>query len=426
MRTLWIANDFSPDVRGDRGWTSWWVQRVAWFLRDNDGVILGAEPDWHFAAYVGNLLNIDVRSIEFVFPENPIGSLTRDLVRLALERGPWDEIRVLWPDSEIAVLLREEGAADLLEGAPFFEQGGGVLLNSKSAFRAIAGGSGVPIPNGGVAHSIGALIRLVSSCLDESECVAVKHDFMSGGHGNEILTRGEQFQPVGARRVTRIDSEADLVSWAERSWQWFSTNNSRPVVEEYIRHSPAYFAEFSVSAESVQLEATGELLSAPYAVGEVMPAQGLERAQSDALVGGGRRLAEAVQRIGYRGLISADAIVSPEGQVYFTEFNGRVTGSTHIYGGVGGRVLQEKFGSGRVILERVWPEAWHTDSFEDALRRLERSGLAYDRATSSGIVVTTPFDGRGGVMYAICAADLSACWALDRSLEGVWGSGDLP
>jgi len=127
--------------------------------------------------------------------------------------------------------------------------------------------------------------------------------------------------------------------------------------------------------------------------------------------------------MGYRGNLGPDAIVTPLREVMFTEWNGRVTGSTHIYGEIGATVVGPEFGSTRMILERVWPQGWAVTSFADAHERLQASGLGYDPERRQGVVFTNAFDGSNGVMYCIVAPSPDQAWAVDRDLAGVFGGG---
>jgi hypothetical protein len=183
-----------------------------------------------------------------------------------------------------------------------------------------------------------------------------------------------------------------------------------------------FFAEFLVGDDDVRLTGTGELLSAPSAVGQIMPSQRLEPEVAEQIVEGARRLALALRALGYRGVLGPDAIVTPEREVLFTEYNGRVTGSTHIYGRIGALVVAEGFGKDRLILERVWPEGWSTPSFSAAIETVERAGLAYDSVSRTGVVFTNAFNDTNGVMYCIAAEDLDSAWACDRALKPLFSA----
>ncbi|HEX3786040.1 MAG TPA: peptide ligase PGM1-related protein [Pseudonocardiaceae bacterium] len=433
MTRILIGNDFSEDVRTDRGWTGWWVQRLLWFAEDGDVLVLPSAPEDAFLRYVTGLTGTRPESLRFVTPQaGSEGSLTPDrladpelvaALRAAVGGRSVADVLALWPDAAVCRLARLVGAAAALPGYGFVDQGGGILANSKSFFRTIAAGIGVPIPPGAVCTSRQAAEAAILDLLDLGHPVIVKHDYLSGGRGNEILSTEGSIRPVGARRTVRVDGRADVREYLDRQWDWLSSNGrGRPVAESYCRDSSAFFAEYRVTDDGVHLGGDGELLSAPFAVGQVMPAVGLEPEIVDALVDGAGRLAEALRAIGYRGVLCPDAVVTPEREVLFTEFNGRVTGSTHIYDRIGRQVVGPGYGRDRIILDRVWPEGWSVESFSAMVRRLGAAGLAYDPAERTGVVLTTAFDGRNGVMYCIVAEDLAGAWARDRQLKTVFSA----
>lgn len=428
MTRVLVGNDFSEDIRSDRRWTSWWVQRLLWFAEDGDVLALPAPPEQAYLEYVTSLTGTRPETLRFVAsqtcPGEPLTAerlADRDLladIRDAIGERTVTQIQALWPDAAIARLAAAIGASDVLPGSGFVAQGGGILVNSKSFFRTIAGGAAVPIPPGAVCTSRRAAEASILELLDLGDPVMVKHDYLSGGRGNEILTTGGSVRPVGARRTVRIGGHADVTAYLDERWDWLSSGGrGRPVAESYYLDSSAFFAEYLITDNGPHLCGNGELLSAPYAVGQVMPAVGLDHETFGDLKSGSRRLAKALHAIGYRGILSPDAIVTPEQRVLFTEFNGRVTGSTHIYGRIGKHVIGEGYGKDRIILERVWPEGWSVESFGTMVERLNAAGFAYNRATRTGVVLTNSFDGRNGVMYCIVSDDLDHAWVLDAQLK---------
>jgi hypothetical protein len=428
-----IGNDFSEEVRSDRGWTSWWVQRLIWFAADGDILVLPDPPDRSFFKYVAELTGLDLDTITMVIPDGAGsgGMLTFDrlvsekLVReiaVATAGRPIERILPLWPDVAVARLAAMMGVPSALPAGGFLAQSGGVLMNSKSTFRTVAAGVGVPIPAGAVCAGPHAAAEVAADLLRTGTAVITKNDWMSGGRGNEILTTQDGLQPIGARRAVRVADAGEIAGYFSERWPWLS-NDGRglAVVERYFEDSSAYFAEFEVTDDASILRGTGELLSAPYAVGQVMPPQDLSADLLDELAGHAHRLCEAARAMGYRGMLCADAIVTPERDVMFTEWNGRVTGSTHIYERIGKAVIGAGYGTDRMILERVWPRGWLVGSFADARRRLGESGLAYDPASRTGVVFTNAFDGQG-VMYCVAAPDADTAWSVDRQLDAVFTS----
>ncbi|MFV2104385.1 peptide ligase PGM1-related protein [Micromonospora sp. LOL_024] len=435
MTRLLIGNDFSEDVRTDRGWTGWWVQRLVWFAEDDDVLVLPTAPEEAFVRYVTSLTGTRPESLRFVvLPAGPADGGTLSAARLvdeklvaatakAIDGREVETVFALWPDAAVARLTRSLGIATALPGYGFVDQAGGTMVNSKSAFRTIASGVGVPLPPGAVCTSRDVAETTIVELLNRYRQVIIKHDFLSGGHGNEILSTEPGVRPIGARRTVTVDGRPDVRAYLDDRWEWLTSGSrSRPVVERYVRDSSAFFAEVSITDEGIHTQGTGELLSAPYAIGQVMPALGLEPEVLDTLVSATHRLCEPLRAMGYRGLLAADAIVTPQREVLFTEYNGRVTGSTHIYGRIGRKVVGDGYGTDRTILERVWPEDWSVPSFSAALERVTAAGLAYDPATRAGVVFTNAFDNVKGVMYCIVMPTVDEAWQVEQSLKPVFGS----
>ncbi len=433
MTRILIGNDFSEDVRTDRGWTGWWVQRLIWFAEAGDVLVLPSAPDADFFAYAATAKGLQLDEVAVVTPPGRdrdavlnaevLGDpALAEAVRAALGGRPVEEILPLWPDVAVARLARRLGLTSALPGAAFMSQAGGVMVNSKAAFRTVAAGAGVPLPDGAVCTSRAAAVTAVTELLESHDVVVVKHEWMSGGRGNELLSLRDDVRPIGARRSVRVSSDADVERYFAERWDWLSAGGrGRPVAEHYFEDSSAFFTELLLDEKGSHFRGDGELLSAPYAVGQIMPAPLSDPGLHEELVEHSHALAEAVRAMGYRGNLGPDAIVTPDDELFFTEWNGRVTGSTHIYEEIGRKVVGPGFGSDRLILERVWPQGWSVPSFADALRRLEASGRAFSPETRTGVVLTNAHDGDRGVMYCVAAPSIDEAWEIDRGLAEVFG-----
>src|SRR5262249_18715001 len=148
--------------------------------------------------------------------------------------------------------------------------------------------------------------------------VMLKQEFLSGGRGNEIVSRVQGIRPIGARRAVVVSDRASVRSYVEENWSWLTDGGRNPVVvERYFRDSSAFFSEFFIHDDRIELGGTGELLSAPFAAAAIFPALALQPDTLEKLVEGGRRICEALHAIGYRGVLSADAIVTPNREVLF-------------------------------------------------------------------------------------------------------------
>jgi hypothetical protein len=121
--------------------------------------------------------------------------------------------------------------------------------------------------------------------------------------------------------------------------------------------------------------------------------------------------------IGYRGVLGMDAIVTPDRRVLFTEFNGRATGSTHLYSVLGRKVIGPDFGRDRFIVEEFGVAPWSAGSFAEAATRLRTSGLAYDRSTRRGVVLGHAYDTlTHSIPYCIVDEGVDAARETERAL----------
>ncbi|MGV9306206.1 preATP grasp domain-containing protein [Nonomuraea sp. NPDC003727] len=436
MTRLIIGNGLIEEIRTDNGPTGWWIQRLAWFAQEGDVMVLPVEPDPEFLAYVGGLTDVDPESWTVVVAPRPEGArddegvLTaerldsedlQDILGKALEMHEIDEVFAVWPDVSVARLVARLGLRSALPGYGFIEQSGGPLVISKATFRAIAAGVGVPIPPGAVLPSRSVALDVTEELLRRYDTVILKHDWMAGGRGNEILSAVDGVRPVGASRVVPVGGRGDLESYFAEHWSWLSSDGrARPVVEQFIPDSSTYFAEFKIDDSGVTRCGGGEVLLAPQIAAFVLPAPYMTPEIEAAFDDGASKLAQAARAIGHRGYLNPDAIVTPDEEVFFTEWNGRLSGGTHVMSGIGGTVVGPSFPSERMILDRVWPPGWSVSTFEDARRRLEESGLAYDQGRREGVILTTPFDGQGAVMYCIVARDANQAWQIDHNMAAVF------
>lgn len=428
MRLL-VANDFSEDLREDHGEAAYWVQRLVWFAEDDDVLVLPIDPGDVYVDYVTAFTGVNRASLKVIVPPpKGIDSLTADrlmdpgfLTQLddAVGGRPIEQILALWPGAAVAWLARSLGAESAMPGCGFIAQAGGALVTSKAIFRAIAGGVGVPLPDGTVCLSREAAARAIAQLLGPEQPVILKRDYLSGGRGNEIITLGEDVRPVGARRSVNLLAAEEVCPYLDERWDWLSdSGRSWVIVERYISDSRAFFADFVLTDGGVELAGHGEMLSAPLAIGEIMPSPGLAAETLEKIVDGAERLSQAVRGMGYRGRLCVDSIVTPSGDVLFTEYNGRVHGGVHFYEIIGRKVLGADYGNGRIIVERLWPAGWAVPSFEAALQRLTQAQLTFDRVSRTGAILSNAYDPRyKGVPYCIVAENTDAAWTYDSKIK---------
>lgn len=426
MPRLLIGNDFpeqmSTTTPSRQEGLVWWSLRILWYIRDDDVLLLPEHPDQDCLDYVAALTRTEVASLRIVVPEGGFEALTSasitdtallDWLDTALDGREWTRILPLCPTKPVADLARALGATSALPGIGFLEQNGGGLANGKAAFRALASGTGVPVPDGVVCTTSAETTDAVTGMSVDGP-VLLKKDFDQGCHGNTLVSRVPGTSEAGASSAHVLSDGAAIAAFVDDWWAWLSDHGRHPIViERYHPGSRAVFAEFDIAEEGVTLAADGELVATPMPDGQVIPVPDLSLEELRILHEGGHELAKTLHAIGYRGPLSADAILSDDGEVLFTENNARLTGSTHIHDVVGRRVVGDT--SDRILVER---QGWTSPSFGAAARTLREANLAYDPTTRSGVVLTMPHNPRSGmVSYTIITPDRAAADRTERELQ---------
>jgi Pre ATP-grasp domain/PGM1 C-terminal domain len=431
MRIL-LASDFDDDLRPRPG-ASWWAQRVFWFAQPGDVVVVADYPEKEFAAYALGLLQVDPGSVGVVYVDTgSAGKLTRanlltdqvlDAVRAAVAgAGEVEEVIMLCPTVLGVDFVTALGLSpELVSGGAFLSQGGGQLANSKALFRAVARGNAVPVAAGGVSAGFADTADAVARLLSQTPSVILKKEYMSGGSGNYLVTLDEKTSRNGAKYLAPLGSPAELADWLRQTWaQLTDDGRHRFVFESYHAGSRACFAEFKIGGEVV-FSGSGEMNYLPLAASQTIPFPDIDSAAGALLVRGGAAIAEAYRAMGYRGYLSADGILTPSGEVFFTEANARITGSTHIYVGIGERLIGAGYAKSHFLIDRIWPETWRADSFSAALSALDEAGILYDGQRQEGVVLCSPLDRRDNtIMHCIVARNLEKGASYHDALEKIF------
>lgn len=428
MTKLLVGQDFNEDLRVRKS-AAWYAQRLFWFAEDGDVLVLPTQADDAWARYVTGLTGTRLDTLSIVVPPSFGGDeshLSRQRLRdpeflahlhKAIGDRAVQNVFALWPEARVAELARAMGCEAAMPGHGYFSQGGDALANSKAMFRILAAGLGVPIPDGAVCMSQEGAVDTIERLLDRGLPVIVKHEFLSGGWGNEIISRTPVMNAVGARRCVILTGRNAVAEYLDERWHFLTGDGQyRLVVEQYLPDCVAAFAEFSVQDDGIRFGGQGQLFSLP-APGSILPASNIDVATMEAIIDDSHRLCEAMRAIGYRGVLGMDAIVTPDQGVLFTEFNGRATGSTHLYSVLGDKVIGAGFARDRFIVEQFGMAAWSAASFDEAVTRLRDSDLAYDPGTRRGVVLGHAYDtNRHCVPYCIVDECVDAARETEKAL----------
>ncbi|MFE5541039.1 peptide ligase PGM1-related protein [Streptomyces sp. NPDC056519] len=108
-------------------------------------------------------------------------------------------------------------------------------------------------------------------------------------------------------------------------------------------------------------------------------------------------------------------ILTPAGEMFFSEFSGGLGGTTHLHL-IGSRFLGPDYGTSHTMLTR---NSGEVPSLEAARAHLLALGLAFDPATGSGVLVTYDRTRRSGTLECCAVADTpEAAPAMEDALSG--------
>jgi hypothetical protein len=380
------------------------TQRIFWFCSEGDVVILSDAPDPDFVSYVTGLLQVKRdRLTILVNPSrkyggrlfDPAGLLSPELVaQLNPLVANCTDIVSLWPSAEVVDLACRLGISHAIQGKAFLCQNGDAFANSKCTFRALATGADIPIPHGYVCRSIESFAMRVRSFIGAGEPVIIKQDHNFAGAGNYILwPSGRAGAGTAGAANARTISFDELDELVPELWNWAACGDRHPVVVEAFKYAwrTIYFEFLATDAgvvfqEMGQLEYEGgQLLREHTPIDPASSVPGVTHWKRCA-----QKIADTYQSIGYRGYMSADAIVSPDGDVLFTEMNARIGGSPHLYAGIWRRVVRLSSAIDRCVIQYLTPTIWRILTTREVIDALFRLGLFYDRELRTGVIMSIP------------------------------------
>lgn len=398
---LIVANDVDEWIVRKRDIRAW-THRMLWFAENDDVVIAPGPFDPDFVDHVCSVVGVDPDSLRLIELASGRADgmvdhslLREDRVRSAVAEvsDRVEAVTAAWASPHVANFVDALGLGHRWPGAAAFSQGAVELFNSLASFRALAVAAGAPIAPGTVCRSLDDALAASRALLADHGAIVIKKAHGGAGAGNHII-RGDDSVDVrgaGGRFVStlRVEELADF--WHQR-WEWASADHRYPVVvESFVRSARSLYAEFNVRDEGVAPGAIGELVFRDRAMAsETVPAQAVPEAAAERLSAHGFALSQTYWQLGYRGPLSADAVLAPDGGVVFTEVNAQYTGSTHLYGAV-----LRCAGPGRIVTQLTTPEEWRLRSARDFLEAARRSETLWDARSRRGVVLITPRIGSG-------------------------------
>ncbi|HEY1623827.1 MAG TPA: peptide ligase PGM1-related protein [Streptosporangiaceae bacterium] len=435
MKTEETMGDLGAMPADEKVFAGCGAQRLLWFARDDDVVIVPRQPDEAVLDYVTTLTGTRRSSLAIVVPEGGrfgqdilskdrlLSTSCLDTVRAALDGRTPDAIVAMCGDRTIATLARELGIAGALPGYGLAAAGGIELVNGKSTFRAIAGGIGAPMPPGWIGDDQADAGRFISGEFAAGHCVMAKQDLQSGCKGNVVLSPVPGVRVSGTKLPAVVLTDADdVAAYLAGQWAWLTDGGRHSIaIERYLSDALPIFAEFFVNDDGMRLTGHGEMLMTPTYAGVIAPGPRMDPAVADDFIEAARQVCVPFWAMGYRGTASVDALLTAGNRFWFSEINCRMGGSSHLHSAIGAHVVGPAHRPGRLLAER---DGWQVPSFREAVHRLEAAGLAYDPETRLGVILTCDVvPANGTVKCCVVAEDTDAVKKYELLLGGIFSRG---
>ncbi|MYT95868.1 MULTISPECIES: peptide ligase PGM1-related protein [unclassified Streptomyces] len=431
--TLWLGNACTEHMvdrmdlltEADYRGILFAMKRLTWLLRDHDVLVIPRPVTQDFLEYVTRHTGTDPATLRVISPDAPL--LTHQELRTSKVSATLQELTVESLDYQ--PYIHDRGAVTFAQhidlddadaSNSFLAEGGAELLNSKVVFRALAAGAGVPLPAGMPCRTTGDLVHAVKRLLPRTGSVIMKRDRAVGGHGNLVITTHEDVHAVGAMETLHVTDTCDLTELVTAAGL---TEAFAPmgevVVEEFLPDCRSVYAEVRCPPppEEPQILNTGSLRTGedpPVLAGLELPLTDVSDDVGKIFTDGALRLARLMQTLGYQGLASIDAVISPDGTVRFNEVNARLGGSTHL-DAIASALLGKNWADHHVLLSRFSVPA---PPFTTLVDGLACNGLAWDGAAREGVVIASDdTEASGTVEYVVLAATWSRCRALEEELH---------
>ncbi|MGW5662759.1 preATP grasp domain-containing protein [Streptomyces sp. NPDC003758] len=385
------------------------AHRTVWFARPGDVLLVPTPVDGAFLRHATALRGFTPDDLDVLVHEPGAGFAAR--LREAVRRRGVDRAWPYYHDRTAAALIRGLG----LPVAGFAAQGGAELLNSKVMFRALAAGAGVPVAEGRVPVSRADAEGFVRTLLADGRSAVVKQDFHVGGLGNEIASPAPGLLPIGANRVETCTDEEAVARFVARQWGPDDAPGRPPiVVEHYVPDCRSVYAGYRIGERGVSLYGHGEMRMTPVINGLITPSPSAGTAEFAPFLRHAERLAGVVRALGYRGQLSVDGVLTPDGDTFLTEINARSGGATHDH-----CILRTLVGrDDRVLVDR---RRCDFPPLGPLLAELHAQGLAFDPVSRTGVVVTVHDGGTGSETgeFAVIAEDLAAAEQAEKAVEAL-------
>jgi Pre ATP-grasp domain/PGM1 C-terminal domain len=412
------------------------ANRLLWSMEDGDIAVIPGRVSDAWLAYITDLLDLASPPTVISLRDYPgdgwypgerseLAEVLRGLIAGSDDTAdPW-RLACYIHDRDFAGWERVLGIG--AEESVRFAQGTAELVNSKSVFRSMATAWGIPIAEGRVVDHGPELVDCVSELLSHTGAVIIKQDVNAGGDGNILVTTVDEGKKVGAHYVVQLAAaDRDTVARALGSFGLTDTPGlpagsgpAHSIIEVYHPSSRDLSADVFVPRTGApRLMSYSDLRMAETWKGSIYPPQGLALSLHAHLGAYMQQIAIMAQQLGYYGPMNIDAILTTSGELLFTEFNGRIGGTTGI-DTIGRRLLGHDYLDRYVLASQIDVP---TPAFNVLAKVLNERGLLFKRGSHNGVVIyNETTEEMGMVEYIVVGRDWEETshyeWQLKKVLD---------
>lgn len=408
-RKLYIGNVDAESQIGEPEKLTWLMRRVTadtsnrliWMMDNHDIVLLPFSPSHEFIHYAMNLMGKDPNTISVIVPEggdedsqiltyNTVNSKEiKDKINAVVDTEDSLEIVPYFFDRAISVLSQSLPYTQNTDLVEYLRQGGAETLNSKVEFRRIAAANDIPVPEGTNCFTDKELIEAVKKHITDTGSVIVKQDLNAGGDGNFVITQTDQESFIGSSGTYHVNSEKDIEVAAQSLWNELTgSRNHTLVVEAYHKSVSVFYSEVEVYPDRLRPYVLnfGDMRMAPKWNGFEIPTRSLDEYSLAEFISGSTQLAKVAKDKGYVGKINIDGILTDQGDVLFSEINGRIGGCSHIHY-IGEKLYGRNYGSSYFFLTKNKVKV--PGDFASLLNTLLDEELLVRNKHETGVVILT-------------------------------------
>jgi len=377
-------------------------QRNVWFTDTRDIILSRFPIADDFLQYISSIIGFDLKSVSIITPLAEIGgppALIDDfllLPNIILELEKIIDRTLSWT---IFPCFFTRGVAELASrlglnhsiGFQFALENGIELLNRKTHFRQLAVGTSLPLSDGSIVHSMKLLKKAIKQLIPHTGIVIIKRDNGAASMGNITITT-KNVIPLPGSRETRSASE-DLETMSSEIWDQLTDRwNQVLVVESYQNATERFYLEYVIEEDGTFICLnSGDILLREdpdprskqlFWMGLQIPATISPFFLAEAITIANRFVTLA-SKMGYRGLLNIDAILTEKNELIFNEVNARWGGCSVMHC-IGERLLGNQLMKNYILSSR---REVGFPSFQKTLYILKENGLEFDRHSKQGIIV---------------------------------------